>query len=287
MEINYLKLTLIISIVVVSSILVKLVRIFLIRFFGQASKYLKVDPTRYKFFSNAISLLIYLIALTLIVYSIPSLKTLAVGMVAGASIFAAIIGFASQQAFSNMISGIFIVIFKPFRVDDLIKVGDRYFGIVEDITLRHTIIRDFENKRIIIPNAMISSETVINSSIQDQKIRRHVEIGISYDSDIDKAIKIIQEEALNHPYCFDNRTKKEREKGEPEIVVRVIGFGDSSVNLKAYVWADDPIKAFEMNCDLNKSIKSRFDREGIEIPFPYRTIVYKKDITPTTDNRDP
>ena len=60
------------------------------------------------------------------------------------------------------------------------------------------------------------------------------------------------------------------------VPVRVVGFGDSSVNLKAYVWAADPGKAFRMGCDLNKSIKQRFDKEGIEIPFPYRTIVYKQ-----------
>ena len=110
----------------------------------------------------------------------------------------------------------------------------------------------------------------------DAKIRKHVEFGISYDSDIDKAIKIIKQEAKKHPDCIDNRTKKEKEDGEPMVDVKVIGFGESSVNLRAYVWSKGPLIAFNMHCDLNKSIKERFDKEGIEIPFPYRTLVYKE-----------
>ena len=81
-----------------------------------------------------------------------------------------------------------------------------------------------------------------------------------------------------HPGCIDGRTEYDIAQDEPVVPVRVIGFGDSSVNLRAWVWSTDPPSAFRMGCDLNKSIKERFDREGIEIPFPYRTIVYKKDL---------
>ena len=74
------------------------------------------------------------------------------------------------------------------------------------------------------------------------------------------------------------RSKKEKKEGIPQVVVRLISFGDSSVNLRAYVWTDDPIKVFQMQGDINKSVKKRFDAEGIEIPFPYRTLVYKNDL---------
>jgi len=71
-------------------------------------------------------------------------------MLAGAGILAVAVGFASQAALSNIISGVFVVIFKPFRVGDRLKINE-LTGVVEDITLRHTVIRDLENKRIIIP----------------------------------------------------------------------------------------------------------------------------------------
>ena len=85
----------------------------------------------------------------------------------------------------------------------------------------------------------------------------------------------IREEAEKHPSCQEWRTSKQIEQGEPKVYIRLVSFGDSSVNLRANVWAAGPIEAFEMECDLNKSVKKRFDAEGIEIPFPHRTLVYK------------
>ncbi len=242
------------------------------------SKKLDIEKTTTNFISNAISFLFYLAALIIIFFYIPSLKSLGVTLFAGASIATALILFASQQAFSNVINGIFIVIFKPFRVGDVLKVGDMNNGIVEDVTLRHTVIRDYENRRVIIPNSQIGSDILVNSNINDEMIRNFVEFGISYDSDINKAFRIIQEEAQKHPNFVDNRSAEEKKNNVPPVLVRVIGFGDSSVNLRSYVWSKDHNSGFAMKCDLHKSVKERFDKEGIEIPFPYRTIVYKKDI---------
>jgi small-conductance mechanosensitive channel len=160
----------------------------------------------------------------------------------------------------------------------MIKVGSLEYGVVEDITLRHTIITNFENKRIIIPNSVVGSETIINDNIEDAKICRWVEIGISYDSDVELATRIMQEEALRHPSCIDVRSRKQKSKKEPQVNVRLISFGDFSVNLRAYVWTNDPFNAMQMHSDINKEIKKRFDAEGVEIPFPYHTLVYKKDL---------
>ncbi|MBC8465599.1 mechanosensitive ion channel family protein [bacterium] len=273
------KIPIIIALILVGTFfLMRLFNWIINRSIDSASEKLKVDLTRYKFFKNAFSFIIWLIALGVIVSLIPALKTFAVMLFAGAGIMMAVLGFAAQHAFSNIISGIFIVIFKPFRVGDLIKVGSINYGIVEDITLRHTVIRNFENKRIIIPNAVISAETIVNDTIEDSRICRWIEIGISYDSDVDHAIRIIQKEAMKHPDCIDVRTTAEKEAGAPQVLVRQIAFGDFSINLRAFVWTHSSIQAWQMHSDLNRSIKKRFDAEGIEIPFPYRTIVYKKDL---------
>ena len=95
---------------------------------------------------------------------------------------------------------------------------------------------------------------------------------------MDKAIEIFQEEAVNHPNCIDNRTADEKKSGVPQVIVRLISFGDFSINLRAYVWTKSTPEGFVLHTDINKSIKKRFDEEGIEIPFPYRTIIYKKDL---------
>jgi small conductance mechanosensitive channel len=278
-EINYVKYAIIvIGAFLAALILSKILRTLLSKFLKLSSKTLRVDPTRYSFLKNGISFILYLGALIFIFYAIPGLRALGVTLFAGAGVAAAIILFASQQAFSNIINGIFIIIFKPFSVGDIIKIGDLRIGKIEDITLRHTVIRDFENRRIIIPNTVIGSETLINSSIKDEHICNWVEFGISYDSNVNKAIGIIQEEAVKHPNYIDNRTREEKKNNIHPVIVRVIGFGDSSVNLRAFVWSKDHVTGFVLKCDLFKSVKERFDKEGIEIPFPYRTIVFKKDI---------
>lgn len=257
--------------VILSRVLQKLMKVY----FERSSHVLKVDPTRYKFLRNAVSFVVFMLAITLIFYTIPELRTIGITLFAGAGIFAAIIGFASQEAFSNIISGIFIVIFKPFRVGDNIKIGELHQGVVEDITLRHTIINNFENRRIIIPNTVISGQTIINSTIEDEKVCTFIEIGISYESNQDKAIAILRKVIEAHANCRDNRTAEEIENGIPKVVIRMLGFGESTVNLRAYAWAANSGEGFVLKCDVYETLKKEFDLNGIEIPYPHRTIVYK------------
>lgn len=155
------------------------------------------------------------------------------------------------------------------------RSGQLYTGDVEDITLRHVVIKDFENKRIVIPNTVISNEVIVNSTITDEKICVFVELGISLEADIDLAQRIIQEEAVRHPLCIDNRNEIDLSKNEHQVMVRVMGFTELATQLRAYAWTNNPTDAFELKCDLNKSIKLRFDKEGIDMAIPLRMITYK------------
>lgn len=232
------------------------------------------DPTNYRFIYYALLAVVYLTGIGFAIWNIPTLKHVAQSMLASAGILAVVVGFAAQQALSNIVSGAFIVMFKPYRIDDRITVRDTLTGIVEDINLRHTIIRNFENQRIIIPNSIISNEVLVNSNFTDDKLCRFIDVGISYSSDIDKAKAIMAEEIENHPNNIDVRTPEDVENNVPRVTVRVILLGESSVNLRGWAWAGNPPDAFVMQCDLLESIKKRFDREGIVIPFPQRTLSY-------------
>lgn len=262
-------------IVIAAFLLARFVKFILDRFYHLNSDIIKVDVTQFKFVKNAVNWIIGFLAVAAIVYTIPAFRSLAITIFAGAGILAAIIGLASQQAFSNIVSGIFIVIFKPFRVEDIVQIGDSLLGVVEDITLRHTIIRNFENRRIIIPNSKISSETIINSSISDPKICRHYEFHISFEADLEKAIAILHEEALKHPNCIDNRIDQEKEKGDPQVSVRVVGFTDSTVKIRANIWSIDNASSFTLFCDLNRTLKTRFENEGIPFPITHRNVLLK------------
>lgn len=234
------------------------------------------EATGIKFLKNTTRFVVWLIAVTAIIFVIPRFRSVAVTLFAGAGLMVAIIGFAAQQAIGNIISGIFLVLSKPFRVGDLITVGKNdYRGRVTDITLRHVIIKDFQNKRIIIPNSIISAATVVNDSIFNQKICRFVEVGISYESDLDMAIQILRDECTKHPLLIDNRTPEEIENNEPLVDVRVMELGEYAVKLRAWAWTDGPDEAFNLNTDVNYSIKKRFKEAGIEIPYPHRTLVMK------------
>jgi small-conductance mechanosensitive channel len=232
------------------------------------------NPTNYLFLRHLSVGLIYTVGFGLALYQLPNFKALAGSLLTGAGIFAVAIGFASQHALSNIVGGIFIVIFKPFKVNDRVTIGTRA-GVIEDITLRHTVIRDFENRRIIIPNSVISNDVIVNSDFKDGKICKWIDISISYESDLDLAKSIIEAEILAHPLIIDNRNPEQIEENRPIVPVRVILLADSGINLRAWAWVKDNADAFALSCDVYESIKKRFDREGIEIPYPHRTIVQK------------
>ncbi|KAB1066009.1 mechanosensitive ion channel family protein [Salibacter halophilus] len=266
----------VIVIAVVAILFDRLLRLSMNKFFGDSSRALRADFTKYILLKNAVSFIIFMVATGLIVYNVPSLRKISLTLFAGAGIFAAIIGFASQQAFSNIISGIFIVIFKPFRVGDVVNIGPDRSGIIEDITLRHTVIRSWQNRRIIIPNSIISAETIVNSSILEELTCEHAEIGISYYSDIETACSTIEKLVAELPNYIDARTDEEKKEGDPLVRTRVIRYDDSAIIIRAYLWANDPVAAFILKTEYYRAIKKRFDEVGVEIPFPHRTIVMKE-----------
>jgi small conductance mechanosensitive channel len=245
------------------------------RFMRLRTSDIKVDVTNYKFLGNALSTIIFTIGIMFAVREYPPLRSVAGSVLAGAGILAAVIGFASQQAFSNIISGIFIIVFKPFRVNDRLRIKETYSGVVEDITLRHTVLRDNENRSVIIPNSVINSEILVNADHNDDAICRFLEFGIDYTADIDHARRVMAEEIGNHPTYFDRRTEAEIAEGKPFVEIRVVRMTDFAVVVRGWCWAKLPADSFNMYCDLLESIKKRFDAEGIQIPFP-QMVVQKK-----------
>lgn len=276
---NLVLLLKILVIIAAAFVLERFIRILLKRAYLRSDKG-NEDRTRYRFLRNGTRFVVTIIAIAVIVNSIPSFKDVASTLFVGTGILAVIIGFAAQGAFSNIISGIFIVSFKPFRVGDSLTVGG-FSGIVEDVTLRHTVLVTNENRRVIMPNSKISDETIVNSTIGDPSICQYVEIGISYESDLDKAMNVMQQECEAHPSCIDRRTPQELEKDEPRVPVRLVHMGESALTLRAYVWTTEATVARMMLYDLNRSLKLRFDREGIVMPYPQRTITIKGNTTTT------
>ncbi len=229
------------------------------------------QTTKISFIKNSLGFILYTIAIVLVFMAIPKLKALGGSLLAGAGILAAIIGFASQAAFSNIISGIFIIVFKPFQIDDIIEIDGGLKGIVRDITFRHTVIKDFENRRIVIPNSKIAEATIINSSLDEEKIRKRLNFIISYESDVDLARKIIREVCEAHPLCIDNTEQEAAQEGlesVPQVLVLMTAWQESSINMRAWVWTSNYSDSFRLECDVLEEVKKRFQAEGVIIPYP-------------------
>lgn len=235
-----------------------------------------LDATKVSFMQRIVVTAIYVIGIAGFLSLIPGMEKVSNSILASAGIMAMAVGLASQDALSNIVGGLFIIFSHPFKLGDYIEVDNVIKGTVLEITLRHTVIRDAENRMILVPNNKINSSTIINSSYGDTATCAFVEVGVSYTVDLNRAIDIMRDEVMKHPGLLDHRTEEEKKNGVPQVVVRVTNLGDSAITLRAYAWAATFGGAFALKCDLLKAVKERFDRENIEIPYPYYNIIAAK-----------
>ncbi|MFA9501469.1 mechanosensitive ion channel family protein [Natrinema sp. H-ect1] len=174
------------------------------------------------------------------------------------------IGLAMQDVISNFVAGVFIYTDKPFRIGDWIEWdnGD-YSGVVEDISLRVTRVRTFDNELLTVPNSALT-DGVLKNPVDADKLRLKFVFGIGYGDNIDRATEIIVDEAERHPDIMD----------DPEPSVRLTELGDSDVGLQSRFWIADPSRAdfVRIRGEYVTAVKRRFDEEGIDIPYPVRTL---------------
>ncbi len=235
----------------------------------------QADETVTRYILRIKTVLVYLLAGAAYASLVPALQAFLGTIVASAGITAVVVGFAAKSTLANLVSGLMLAVYRPFRIGDRVSIEGES-GTVEDITLRHTIVRTWENKRLIIPNEKIDNMSLINFTVVDPRLLATVDVGISYDSDIDLARRIMLEEAAACEHVLPPGEPPEGAPQEPSV--RVIGLGDSAVNLRLFAWTPNMDAYWKARQHLLEAVKKRFDLEGVEIPFPYRTIVYKKDL---------
>ncbi len=230
-----------------------------------------------KFVYNIIQTLIYLLGALLAISQIPHLSRVVQTILAGSGILALALSLSAQESLNNIISGLFITLFKPFEIGDRVTlVNSKLTGTIEDITLRHTIIKTFTNTRVVMPNATINKEIVENSNLIDSRASSYVDVWVAYESDIDKAIELMAEVIGNHPYYLDVRPNEDRER-IPKVKVYVRELGDSGIALRASMWTKTVNENFDACSDVRLKIKKAFDAAGIEIPYTKYTIIQQKE----------
>lgn len=171
------------------------------------------------------------------------------------------IGFGLQNVTSNFISGIILLFERPIAVGDRVTVGD-IEGDVLSINMRSTTIRSINNISIIVPNTEFVASQVTNWSHGDPKIRLMIDVGVSYNSDLDLVVETLRDVATNHAAVLTIPA--------PNVVLS--SFGDSSWNMILLAWVDDPKSHALIRSEINCEIVRKFREKNIEIPFPQRDL---------------
>ncbi len=180
-------------------------------------------------------------------------------LLAGFGIAGVIIGFALQDTLSNFASGMMILIYRPFDVGDLINAGG-VTGRVSHMSLVSTTIKTLDNQRLIVPNNKIWGDTINNITVEHQR-RVDMTFGIGYGDNIEHAEKVLHDIVMAHPLVLK----------DPEPMIKLHTLGESSVDFIVRPWAK-PEDYWEVYWDITRTVKMRFDAEGISIPFPQRDV---------------
>jgi small conductance mechanosensitive channel len=228
----------------------------------------RVDPTAILFLRPLAQSFLWIILLVSYAHLVPSLRAVGTALLAGASIVSIVLGLAAQNTLGNLIAGIALLAYRPFRVGDRIQVMSPTgveTGIVESVNLGYTVVQTIDNRRIVLPNGQASSQTTVNLSSVDARIMGAVPVGIAYGADIDRARKILIDIASAHPDVMET------------IGCPVIQLGASSVTLSIRAWCRDALAVHRFEWDIYEQAKRRFEQAGIEIPYPYQNVIVKRD----------
>jgi len=182
------------------------------------------------------------------------------------------VALALQDTLANLFAGIHILVERTIRVGDFIKLESGQEGYVDDITWRTTRVRMLPNNMVVIPNSKLSQSIVTNYYLPEKRMSLLISIGVSYSSDPEKVEKILVEETKNAVGKIPGLL------GDPEPFVRFIpGFGDSSLDFTLICQVQEFVDQYLAQHELRKRIFKRFKQEGIEIPFPHRTVYIREE----------
>jgi small-conductance mechanosensitive channel len=177
------------------------------------------------------------------------------------------IGFGLQNVTSNFIAGLILLFERPIRVGDRVTVGD-ILGDVTSINMRSTTILSIDNISVIVPNSEFIAQRVTNWSYGDKKVRVNMDVGVSYNSDLETVLRCLREVADENSDVL--RT--------PEPAVHLVEFGDSSWNLKLRCWIAEPKAQQSIRSAINCAIVNKFRENNVEIPFPQRDLHVRSSI---------
>jgi MscS family membrane protein len=209
------------------------------------------------------AVVVFFLAATII---LPAFNVKIESLLGAAGIASLAVAFAAQETLANMIAGFTVLLDRPFRVGDRIKLADGTMGDVHEIGLRSTKIMTFDRTLMIIPNSDIAKTRVENLSYPTETSQLRFDIGVAYASDMDKVFAVLQDVCDAHPKIAK----------DPPPSFYFFDFADSALMIRISCRVPSYSDMWTVRCELNHAIKKRFEAEGIEIPFPQRGVWMRK-----------
>jgi len=232
--------------------------------FSSKEAELKREDTLIRIFGGSISIALLIIVILIVLSELG----IDIGpLLAAAGIAGLAVGFGGQYLIRDLIAGLFIILENQYRIGDVICLGETC-GLVEDISLRMTTLRDLDGTVHHVPHGEVKKVSNLSKDFS----RVNMDIGISYSADLEQVIRVVN--AVGDELAADAVWKESIIKA-PQFV-RVSDFGDSAVIIKI-LGETKPIKQWDVSGEFRKRLKLAFDREGIEIPFPQRVMHQAKD----------
>lgn len=222
-----------------------------------------------KFLNNIVKLFIILLAISAIGSRFDGFQSTVNTILASSGILALGISLAAQESLTNIIDGLFISFFRPFNIGDRVTLPekDNLTGFVTEINLRHTVIQTFSNTSFIIPNSVMSSSIIDNSDFKNRYYSYPIDVSVSYDTDLELALKLVYQAITSHPDFVDPRTEEQKKENAPMATPIVRNFGDSGIDLRCMMSTANANKSFKACSEVRIAIKKLFDENGIVIPF--------------------
>ena len=226
-----------------------------------------------KFAKNLTQGIIVIIGLYNLGMRFTGFQSFSKSLLTSSSLLVVVLGFAFQTSLEDFIAGILISIFKPFNIDDRITLqGLNISGYIENITIRHTIVRTFTNNRLIVPNSIMNKAVIENTHMVDPETSNFIDVLITYDSDVNLAKEIMQEVISSHPSFIDSRNPQDIKDKKPKVRVFVRELAPSGVALRANVRTSDVDTNFRACSEIRETLLKEFKNRGVEFAYPHTEI---------------
>ena len=227
---------------------------------------LQIDTAALSFASRLGQVVAFVVAFAIWAHLIPELRTLGTALLAGVSVASVVIGLAAQGTLGNLVAGLSLLVYRPFRGGEWIEVttpNGVESGFVEDLTLGYTILLTLDKRRIVIPNSLFTSQVTVNQTMRDEEVTVSVTLPVVHGADTVRACEILREIAEAHPLV------------DEVVDSRVAEVSVDGTMLLVRVRCKGTLQGREITFHVLEAARSRFADEGIDLAFRYRNRVPK------------